>query len=248
MSYIFFLDDNFVIPVYDKIIDLYDILMEFGKIFFPNVKEENPINEWLEFDNIYKNMKKEFHNFWKKQSKFETQQDNETFEVFLHPSKKHKILTSLKPEAQGARILALPPQGQIDAFNFSGCLKKMDLIFAWGESTANRGITQSNFQEFYDLVENSSDNVIVRVITRDPEGVVNFPPNAITLMNIVSVACSMFEAIFRLDEGGLFKKYIEEDKKVYILNIYPFFYYYYLFNRPYIVLFHYPSLHHFSMI
>lgn len=216
MSYIFFLDDNFIIPVYDKIVDLYETLMEFGKTFFPNTKEENPINEWLEFDNIYKNMKREFHNFWKKQCNFEIHEDNETFEVFLHPSKKHKILSTIKAESQGARIMALPPQGQIDAFNFSGCLKKMDLIFSYGETTADIPVSQSNFQEFYDLVENSNDNIIVRVITRDPEGIANFPLNGITLKNIVSVACTMFEAIFRLDESELFKKYLEE-KKVYIL-------------------------------
>lgn len=71
MDYMYLVDDNFVVPIIYKIVELYKKVIEFGKIFFPNESVTNPLSEWLNCERLYCDMKYDFHEFWKTQSKFD---------------------------------------------------------------------------------------------------------------------------------------------------------------------------------
>lgn len=71
MDYMYLVDDNFVVPIIYKIVELYKKVIEFGKIFFSNESVANPLSEWLNCEKLYCDMKYDFHEFWKTQSKFD---------------------------------------------------------------------------------------------------------------------------------------------------------------------------------
>lgn len=107
MRYMFFLDDNFIIPIYTKIVDLYKKIIELGKLFFPDTEVINPLGEWLQSEKLYPTLRSQFHEFWKSTKKINIPDFKETYELYLHPSK-HKLRTEFEELDDCVKVKSLP--------------------------------------------------------------------------------------------------------------------------------------------